>query len=106
MNWGSGPALGPLAFSGYLFWMAAAALAWRHRADFFVWVEDEFSLFRRNFSRYTPVGPFYCRRNDSRLSAFPASFLHSVKSFPRRRINGAAILLFFGVLLFLLDFYI
>jgi hypothetical protein len=106
MNWGAGPALGPLAFSGYLMWLAAAALAWRHREHFFVWIEDEFSFFRRNFSRYIPVGPFYFRRDDSRFTAIPCSFFHSVRCFPLRRANGAAVLLLIGVLLFLLDFYI
>ncbi|HTT33567.1 MAG TPA: hypothetical protein VMH48_08190 [Methylomirabilota bacterium] len=106
MNWGSGPTLGLLACSGYLLCVAAVALVWRQREIFFVWMEDEFSFFRRNFSRYTAVGPFYFRRSDSRLKAFPASFLHSVRSFPHRQINRAAILLFTGVVLFLLDFYI
>jgi hypothetical protein len=106
MNWGLGPALGMLAFSGYLLWMAAVALAWRHRQDFLVWMEDEVSLFRRNFSRYTPVGPFYCRRGESRFSAIPVSFFQSVKRFPRGRANGVAVLLLIGALLFLLDFYI
>ncbi|HYL85564.1 MAG TPA: hypothetical protein VE263_15115 [Candidatus Angelobacter sp.] len=106
MNWGFGPSLGILTASSYLFWLAAAALVWRHRQDFFTWVEDEFALFRRNFSRHTPVGPFYCPRGDSRLNAFPVSFLHSVKHFPRRRANTAMVLLLVGVLLFFLDFYI
>lgn len=106
MNWGIGPALGLLAFLGYLLCMAGAVLVWRSRENLSVWVQDEIAVFRRNFSRYTPVGPFYCRREESRLYAFPASFLHSLKSFPRSRINGAAVLLFVGALLFLLDFYI
>ena len=106
MNWGFGPSLGLLTVSGYLLWMAAAVLVWRHRQEFFVWVEDEFALFRRNFSRHTPVGPFYCRREDSRLYAFPESFLHSVRHFPHRRANAALALTIVGLLLFFLDFYI
>jgi hypothetical protein len=106
MNWGFGPSLGLLTASGYLLWLAAAAVAWRHRQDFFIWVEDEFALFRRNFSRYTPAGPFYRPRRDSRLNAFPVSLVHSVKHFPRRRANPAMILLVVGVFLFFLDFYI
>src|SRR5215472_14738808 len=100
MNWGVGPSLGILTASGYFLCLVAAALVWRHRGEFFSWFEDEFALFRRNFSRYTPVGPFYCRRGDSRLSAFPVSFVHSVKHFPRRRANPAVVLLLVGVLLF------
>ena len=106
MNWGSGSALGLLTFLGYLLWMAAAALLWRHRNDFFIWAEDEISLFRRNTARYTPAGPFYRPRRESRLQAVPVSVVHSVKHFPHRRANPAAILVLVGVLLFFLDFYI
>jgi len=59
-----------------------------------VWFQDELSFFRRNFSRYTPAGPFYAIREDSRFKAIPVSFVHSITRFPRRRINGPAILLF------------
>ena len=106
MNWGFGPSLGILTASGYLLWLAAATLVWRHRGEFFLWFEDEFALFRRNFSRYTPAGRFYRLRSDSRLNAFPLSLVHSVKHFPRRSANPAMILLLVGVLLFFLDFYI
>jgi len=106
MNWGVGPALGLLAVSGYLLFMAGAALMWRSRGDFFVWFQDELSFFRRNFSRYTPAGPFYAIREDSRFKAIPVSFVHSITRFPRRRINGPAILLILGLILFALDFFI
>ncbi len=106
MNWGAGPALGLFTFSGYLLFMAGAALMWRSRGDFFVWFQDELSFFRRNFSRYTPAGPFYAIREDSRFKAIPVSFVHSITRFPRRRINGPAILLFMGLILFALDFFI
>jgi hypothetical protein len=106
MNWGAGPALGLLAFFGYLLCMAGAVLVWRNREDLSIWVQDEISIFRRNFSRYIPVGPFYCRREESRFNALPASFLHSLRRFPKSRVNGAAVLLFVGALLFFLDFYI
>lgn len=79
---------------------------WRSRGDFFVWFEDELSFFRRNFSRYTPAGPFYAIREDSRFKAIPVSFFHSITRFPRRRINGPAILLIMGFLLFALDFFV
>src|SRR6266480_4787502 len=64
MNWGAGPALGLLTVSGYLLSLAGAALVWRKRGEFSVWVQDEISVFRRNFSRYTPAGPFYAIREE------------------------------------------
>jgi hypothetical protein len=106
MNWGTGPALGPLTVFGYLLFLAGAALMWRSRGDFFVWFQDELSFFRRNFSRYTPAGPFYALREESRFKAIPVSFLRSITRFPRRRINGPALLLFLGFLLFVLDFFV
>jgi len=106
MNWGAGPALGLLTVVGYLLLMAGVALAWRSRGDFFVWFQDELSFFRRNFSRYTPAGPFYAIREESRFKAIPASFVRSITRFPRRRLNGPFILLFLGFLLFILDFFV
>jgi hypothetical protein len=106
MYWGAGPALGLLTVSGYFLFMVGAALMWRRRGDFSLWFHDELSFFRRNFSRYAPVGPFYAIREESRFKAFPVSFVHSITLFPRRHINGPAILLILGLLLFILDFFI
>jgi hypothetical protein len=106
MNWGTGPALGLLTVFGYLLLMAGAALMWRSRGDFSVWFHDELSFFRRNFSRYTPAGHFYAIREDSRFKAIPVSFVRSITHFPRSRINGPAIFLFLGFLLFILDFFV
>ena len=106
MIWGAGPALGLLTVFGYLLFMAGAALMWRSRGDFFVWFQDELSFFRRNFSRYTPVGPFYAIREDSRFKAIPVTFVRSISHFPRRRINIPALLLFLGFFLFILDFFV
>jgi hypothetical protein len=106
MNWGTGPALGLLAVSGYLLFLAGGALMWRHRGDFSVWFQDELSFFRRNFSRYTPAGPFYTIREESRFKAIPVSFVRSITRFPRSRVNGATILLLIGLLLFVLDFFV
>jgi hypothetical protein len=106
MYWGAGPALGLLTSIGYLLLALGAARAWRHRDDFSIWVHDEISIFRRTFSRYTPVGPFYIPREDSRFKAIPTSFVGSLSRLPRSRINGAAILVVVGLFLFLLDFFI
>ncbi|HEV1995025.1 MAG TPA: hypothetical protein VGR03_11900 [Candidatus Acidoferrum sp.] len=106
MNWGTGPALGLLTVSGYLLFMAGVALVWRSRSDFSVWFQDELSVFRRNFSRYTPAGPFYAIREESRFKAIPVSFVRSITRFPRSRINGGPILLFIGFLLLILDFFV
>jgi len=73
MNWGAGSGLGPLTVFAYLLFLAGAALMWRSRDDFSVWFHDELSFFRRNFSRYTPAGPFYTLREESRLKAIPVS---------------------------------
>jgi hypothetical protein len=106
MNWGAGPALGLLSVSGNLLFLAGAGLMWRSRGDFSMWFQDELSLFRRNFSRYTPAGPFYAIREESRFKAIPVSFVHSLTRFPVRRINAPAILLTLGFLLFILDFFV
>src|SRR5216683_976629 len=78
MNWGAGPALGPLTFIGYFLFAIGAALVWRNRDNFSIWVHDEISLFRRNFSRYTTIGPFYSVREESRFKAIPATFIRSL----------------------------
>src|SRR5712664_2244777 len=69
MTWGTGPTLGLLTVFSYLLFLSGAALMWRSRADFSVWFHDELSFFRRNFSRYTPAGPFYAIREESRFKA-------------------------------------
>jgi hypothetical protein len=106
MYWGAGSGLGLLALLGYLAVVIGAALLWRKRNDFFVWVQDEFTAFRCSFSRYTVVGPFYTRREESRLKTVPTQFIISLSRFPRRHINPAFVLLFLGAILFVLDFFI
>jgi hypothetical protein len=105
MYWGAGPALGLLTFLGYVLLALGAARVWRNRDDFSVWVQDEISIFRRTFSRYTAVGPFYMLREESRFKAIPTSFIRSLSRLPRSRVNGAAALLMIGMILFLLDFF-
>ncbi len=106
MYWGAGPALGLLTLLGYIAFALGAALVWRNRGDFSIWAHDEFGAFRRSLSRYTVVGPFYGVREESRLKAVPSQFFSSLSRFPRRHINPAFLLLFLGVALFLLDFFI
>jgi hypothetical protein len=105
MVWGAGSALGLLTFLGYLLFTLGALLIWRHRDDVFLWVHDEISYFRRNFSRFIPVGPFYCPRQESRLRTASSSFFGSVQRFPFNRVNGALILFVIGFILFVLDFF-
>lgn len=106
MYWGAGPALGPLTFLGYLLLAMGALLVWRNRDDFSVWVQDEISVMRRNFSRYTPAGPFYSIREESRIKTIPTSFIGSLSRLPRSQVNGGAALFMLGMLLFLLDFFL
>src|SRR5260370_33326440 len=94
MNWGTGPALGPLTFVGYFLFAIGAALVWRNRDNFSIWVHAEISLFRRNFSRYTTIGPFYSAREESPFKAIPATFIRSLARPTRSPITaGAAVLL-------------
>jgi hypothetical protein len=106
MYWGDGPGLGLLTLLGYAAFTIGAALAWRSRGEFSVWVYDEFGAFRRSLSRYTVIGPFYGVREESRLKAVPSQFFRSLRRFPRRRINPAFLLLFLGAILLFLDFFI
>jgi len=106
MYWGAGPTLGLLTVLGYVAFTIGAALVWRDRDDFSIWVHDEFGAFRRSLSRYIVIGPFYSVREESRLKAVPSQFIHSLSRFPRRHINPAFILLFLGAVLFVLDFFI
>jgi hypothetical protein len=106
MYWGAGPGLGLLTLLGYATFTIGAALAWRNRDEFSVWVHDEFGAFRRSLSRYTVIGPFYSVREESRLKAVPSQFVQSLSRFPRRKINPAFLLLFLGAILLFLDFFI
>jgi hypothetical protein len=106
MYWGSGPALGLLTCIGYAVFVVGAYSLWRHRAEIAFWMDSEISTLRRNFSRYVPAGPFYERRGESRLRVIPASFFHSMTQLPRRRFSWGAFLLFLGLFLFVLDFFV
>jgi len=104
--WGSGTSLGFLTCLGYLVFLAGSIYSWRHRHEFSFWLRAEVSLFRRNLSRYVPSGPFYARRGESRLILIPSSFVQTVAQLPRRRFSWGAFLLFLGLVLFALDFFI
>ncbi len=106
LNWGSGTTLGFLTCLGYAVSLIGALYCWRCRHEFSFWFDQEISVFRRNLSRYEPSGPFYERRATSRLVVIPASFVRTVAHLPRRRFSWGAFLLFLGLLLFTLDFFI
>ena len=104
--WGSGPDLGLLTFLGHTVFLLGTLYLWRYREDLSLWVENEFSAFRRSLSRYESVGPFYLPRTESRLIIIPAGFVHSMRRLPQRRFSWGALLLVLGLLLVTLDFYI
>jgi hypothetical protein len=110
MYWGAGPELGLLSFLGSVLFVMSAAIVWRGRDDVFIWVHDEFTAFRRNLSRHTPVGPFYGPREESLFRIIPNQFFHSFRRMPHRRTSRGEILLLVGLLigplLLLLDFFI
>src|SRR5258708_29691115 len=106
LYWGSGPALGLLTCLGYGVFLLGALYLWRYREELSLWIEDEFSTFRRNLSRYESVGPFYLPRTESRLRIIPAGFLHSVSRLPYRRFSLYSFLLLLGLLLFTLAFFV
>jgi hypothetical protein len=106
MHWGAGSSLGLLTLFGYLSFVAGATLVWRGRDDIYIWVHDEVRAYRRHLSRYTPVGPFYSPREESRLKVIPSEMVRTLRCIPRSRYIYAASLLMLGPLLVLLDFLI
>jgi hypothetical protein len=106
MGWGWGASLGLLTLLGYLAFVAGAVLVWRGRDDIYIWVHDEVRAYRRHLSRFTPVGPFYIPRPESRLKVIPTERVRTLSCIPRSRYIYAATLLILGPLLVLLDFFI
>ena len=106
MEWGIGPSLGLLTIIGDALFVAGAALFWRNRDDISAWVQDEVGAFRREMSRHTVIGPFYCPREESRLKAIPSFFTRSLSRMPAKRIYSGPFLVLIGPILFLLDFFI
>jgi hypothetical protein len=104
--WGSGSTLGLLTCLGYFAFVLGAVFLWRSRREFSLWVENELFLFRRRFSRYVAIGPFYGPRTESRIWLVPSSFVHSMTRLSQRRFTWAAFLLCLGLTLFFLDFFV
>jgi hypothetical protein len=90
---------------GYLSFLAGVADTWRARQDVSVWLYSEAGLLRRNLSRYTPAGPFYSPRKESRLTLLPSFFIGAWRHMPRARLYRSVILLAIAPLLVLLDFF-
>jgi hypothetical protein len=106
LDWGTGSNLGLLALLGYVTCVVGLVSLWRCRHDFTAWAETEMSLFRRRFSRYEVVGPFYGPRTESRIWLVPAGLVHSMSRLSQRRFTWAALLLCIGLTLFVLDFFV
>ena len=106
LNWGSGSSLGLLTCLGYVVFVIGWVYLWRCRHEFSSWVETVLFLFRRRFSRYVAIGPFYGPRTESRIWLVPSSFVHSMSRLSQRRFTWAALLLCLGLTLFVLDFFV
>jgi hypothetical protein len=105
MYWGAGPELGLLTVLGYITFLAGAVTMWRGREDVSVWLYSEVGVLRRNLSRYTPVGPFYSPREQSRLKLLPEFFAGSLSRMPRAPVYRSVALLLIAPFLVLLDFF-
>src|SRR6202140_144733 len=103
MYWGAGPDLGLLTILGYLFFVAGAASMWRAREVVFFWLCSEASVTRRNLSRYTPIGPFYSPREESRLKILLNCLLASLNRMPGPPVFRSGVLIVIAALLVSLD---
>src|ERR1700731_1889780 len=106
MHWGAGHELGFLTLFGYLSFVAGAMLVWRGRDNIYVWVHDAGGAYRRTPPRYTPLGPFYSPREESRLKVIPSQMVRTLSAIPRSRYSYGAFLLFLGPLLILVDLFV
>ena|ERR1700724_820929 len=105
MYWGAGPDLGLLTMLGYLFFVAGIVYMWRAREVVFFWLYSEARVTRRNLSRYTPTGPFYSPREQSRLKILLNCLLASLDRMPRSSMFRSAVLIAIALLLVSLDFF-
>jgi hypothetical protein len=106
MHWGTGSTLGVLTFLGYVAFVIGAVVLWRRRDDVFTGLGDEASALRRSLSRHEPLGPFYSRRERSRLRTAPPHLFRTFTRVTRSRLTWAALLLLLGPLLVVLDFLV
>jgi hypothetical protein len=106
MYWGAGSQLGLLTCLGYLFFMAGAVTMWRGREDVSTWLYSEVGVLRRDFSRYTTIGPFYSPREHSRIRQVPGYFAGSIRRMPRAVVYRAVSLLLIAPFLVLMDFFL
>jgi hypothetical protein len=106
MYWGSGPDLGLLTVVGYVAFATGAIVLWRGRDAVQFWLDAEASSLRRALSRHEPVGPFYTPREESRLKTTPTHLVRTLSRVPRSRLSWAALLVFLGPLLIVLDFFV
>jgi hypothetical protein len=86
--------------------MIGGVRLWQARDDIFLWLHDEASCLRRDLSRHEAVGPFYSPREESRLKTAPTHLVRRLSRVPRSRLSWAALLLFLGPLLIVLDFFV
>src|ERR1700676_1456686 len=93
MYWGAGPDLGLLTILGYLFFIAGAVHMWRARQAVFFWLYSEASVTRRNLSPYTPIGPFYSPREESRFKTLRYSLVASLNRMPRTPVFRSVVLM-------------
>lgn len=106
LTWGAGLQLGILSLIGNMAAMFGLLQIWRCRAELTFWMDNEVSTFRKNLTRYVESGPFYQRRPQSRLIVIPSGMLHTMAQLPERRFSGGFALVFFGIALLILDFFI
>jgi len=78
---------------------------WRARESVFFWLYSEASVTRRNLSRYTPVGPFYSLREESRLKILLNCLFASLNRMPGTPVFRSIVLMAVAALLVSLDFF-
>jgi len=78
---------------------------WRARESVYTWLYSEASVTRRNLSRYTPIGPFYTPREESRLKILLNCLFASLNRMPGTPVFRSVILIVIAALLVSLDFF-
>jgi len=106
MDWGTGSALGFLAFLGYLVFVSGAVVLWTKRLEVPIWLNDQFGAVRRSLVRHAFSGSCHGLRPELACKAVPSGFIRRLARHSRRRINCGTILLSLGLFLFFLDFLV